>query len=416
MKLYFQGRRKYAVSERARRLTFTFFVLTSVPLFVNAAATEAGSCAAFASNGTSAAATYDGKSLSIEIIDPAGKPSHLSSATLRPLNPYYVPDRESPPDNCHIFFNAMGDSVALGISPGLVVGGFLEIAVADVRTSALLGHFLVKPQISLDAPALWGFLQDTKSLVITMQVSDSADNEKGLLYGGFLFTTGGQSLSSAPTTTWRIAGRTAWNRFYADAVHGRLWVPCDVYAARLSGQPFCAISSRSLTTEDSGNNIVFNPGDRGLRQQETWMKPGAAVFPNSNTIVMAETVARIDTIWRVDMREQAVRRFVVPHRAGFPNSDWSEAGSLSPDGQIAAMSFDQNTGNFPYVTEGAHWSGKHIAIVRVQPLGIVTIFPAGSAQRIAAFAVDHRNGKVILAIFRDDRWQRYELGDQTRPN
>lgn len=146
------------------------------------------------------------------------------------------------------------------------------------------------------------------------------------------------------------------------------------------------------------------------------MKPGAAAFPDSNTIVMAETVARVDTIWRVDMREQTVQRLVVPHRAHFPNSDWSEAGSLSPDGQIAAMSFDQNTGTFPYVTESAHWSGKHIAIVRVQPPETLEMFPSGSAQRISAFAVDHRLGKIVLMIFRDKRWQRYEFGDQAQPN
>src|SRR5438445_2411026 len=398
MKWYFQSGRLLMMT------VFVLLVVTFVPVLAQAATSEAGSCAAFATDGTSAAATYDDKSLSLEITDPAGKTAHLSSATLRPLNPYYVPDRESAPETCRIFFDGMGDWVALGISPRPVAGASLEVAVADLKSAAWVGHFVVQPLISLDTPALWGFLQGTESLVITRQVGTSTDTEKGLLYGSFLFATAGENLSAAPTITWRIPGRTAWNSFYADAAHGRLLAPCGLYEARLSGQPFCAISSRSLTTEDDRNSIVFNPGDHGLERQETWMKPGAAAFPNSNTIVMAETVARVDTIWRVDMGEQTVQRLVVPHRAHFPNSDWSEAGSLSPDGQIAAMSFDQNTGNFPYVTEGAHWSGKHIAIVRVQPLETLKMFPSGGAQRISAFAVDHRLGKIVLMIFRDKRW------------
>lgn len=138
--------------------------------------------------------------------------------------------------------------------------------------------------------------------------------------------------------------------------------------------------------------------------------------PEANTILIAETVFRVDTIWRVDMQEQTMQRLVVPHNAHFPNSDWSENATLSPDGQVMAVSFDQNTGTFPYVTEGAHWSGKHIAIVRVQPLGMVTLFPSGGAQRISAFAVDHRAGKIILLVFNDKRWQQHEFSDQARPN
>jgi hypothetical protein len=146
------------------------------------------------------------------------------------------------------------------------------------------------------------------------------------------------------------------------------------------------------------------------------MVPEAAAMPSTNTILLAESVVRVDTVWRLDMQEQTMQRLVVPHHAHFPNSDWSEAISLSPDGQIAAIAFDQNTGNFPWITEGAHWSGKHIAIVRVQPLAAVTVFPSGGAQRISAFAVDNRQGKIILMIFRDKHWQRYEFSDHPSPN
>jgi hypothetical protein len=327
-----------------------------------------------------------------------------------------VPNRKSAPETCRIFFDGMSELVAVGISLGPLAAGPLEVAVADVRSSAWVGRFDVQPL--LDSPALWGFLQGTKSLVITKQVENSTNTEKGPLYGSFLFAPTGEKLSVAPMTTWRIPSRTAWNSFYADASHGRLWIlPCELYSGRLSKQPFCSISSRSLTREEDPDNIGFNPGSRSLERLEVWMVPGAAAFPDSNTILIAETVARTDTVWRVNMREQTMQRLVVPRHAHFPNSDWSEAISSSPDGQIAAVSFDQNTGDFPWgLVESAHWSGRHIVFVRTAPPEIIAVFPPGGTERISAFAVDHRAGKIILLAFHDERWQRYEFSDQPHPN
>src|SRR5690349_18906634 len=110
MTWYFQSLRKYAASTgRAWRLLmmtlFVLLVVTSVPGLAQAATSEAGSCAVFAADGTSAAATYDDKTLSLEITDPAGKTSVLSSPSLRPVNPYYVPNREAAPETCRIFFD-----------------------------------------------------------------------------------------------------------------------------------------------------------------------------------------------------------------------------------------------------------------------------------------------------------------------
>lgn len=90
------------------------------------------------------------------------------------------------------------------------------------------------------------------------------------------------------------------------------------------------------------------------------MVPHVVVTPEANTILLEETVFRVDSIWRLDMREQTMQRLVAPHCAHFPRS---ESAALSPEGQIMAVSFDQDTGYLRYLTERAHWSGKHIAIV-----------------------------------------------------
>jgi hypothetical protein len=415
MNWYFQTLSKFAFA--GRMTLFVVLLISSVPVLAYAANREGGACAAFAADGTSAAATYDDKNLSLEITNAAGQTSHLSTALLHRLNEPPVLIGAFAPETCSIFFDGTGDLVAVGISPGPLAADSLQIAVADVRSSALVGHFDVRPQISLDSPAFWGFLENTNSLVITEQTDRGKSFSEGPLYGSFLFSPTGEKLSASAMTTWRIRVRTAWNSFYADARHNRLWIlPCTAYSARLSNQPFCSISSTSLTTEHNPDSIAFNPGNRGLERLQVWMVPEAAAMPNANTILLAESVARVDTVWRVDMQEQTMQRSVVPHHAHFPNSDWTEAISLSPDGQLAAIAFDQNTGNFPWITEGAHWSGKHIAIVRVQPLASVTVFPSGGAQRISAFAVDHRQGKITLMVFLDKRWQRLNFSDHPSPN
>jgi hypothetical protein len=144
------------------------------------------------------------------------------------------------------------------------------------------------------------------------------------------------------------------------------------------------------------------------------MVPHVVVTPEANTILLEETVFRVDSIWRLDKREQTMQRLVAPHYAHFPNSDWSENAALSPEGQIMAVSFDQNTAYLRYLTERAHWSGKHIAIVRVQRLGMVT-FSVWRRPAHLSFCCGPPSGKNHLARFNDKGWQRYEFSDQARP-
>jgi hypothetical protein len=362
-----------------------------------------GACAGFAVNGSSAAARYDDQNLSLDIAELSGQEFHLTVA-LR-LAPSRLPPNadESSLRTCRIFFDEEGGLVAVGISP---YGGPLQVAVADFKAFTWLGHFVVEAAIS--SGQLWGFLYGTKSLLVTEQLSLNTD--EGPLFGSFLFDTAGKKLSTAPTTTWRTIGP-----FIADAIHDRLWtLPCTWYSAQLSDQPLCPISSTSLTENDASGTAVYNPKGHTSKRVELWMVPHAITAPNPNTVLLGETVVGVDTIWRVDMRTEMMERLVVPRRAHFPNEDQEFVATLSPDCQIAAVSFEQFTANFPWLTEGTHWTGSHIAIVQVRPLQTLGIFPRGRAAHISAFAVDHRDGKVILLVFSSGRWERYEFSDQPR--
>lgn len=195
-----------------RLLVLTPFVvaaLTCFPTASRAARAKGGACTAFAGDGTSAAATYDEKSLSLDVTYTAGRSSHLTTLLLHTL-PAQPPFEEAlAPETCRIFFDTRSDSIAVGVSPRSEGGAFLEVFVANVRSSTWVQHFDVKPLISLDSPALEGFLGSTNSLVITEQVERTSS--EGALNGSFLFSPTGEKLSAGPSVTWSVPEKDRGN-------------------------------------------------------------------------------------------------------------------------------------------------------------------------------------------------------------
>jgi hypothetical protein len=271
-----------------------------------------------------------------------------------------------------------------------------------------LGHFLVSASARFTPYQLAGFLRGGDKLVVAEQaITTDVTASEGELYASFLFSPTGEALSNAPTTVWRTPAQ-----FSIDAHHNRLWIlPCQWYSARFSEQPLCSISSMPLSGGEESDNLAFSPLGRASKREEIWMVPGAFVSPSADAILLAETIPihEVDTIWRLDMRSQTMERLVLPCRVHFPSMEGAGSASLSPDDEVAAISFDQFTHKFPWLTEDMRWAGKHIALVRVRPLELLGIFPPGSAQRISAMAVDHRDGNIILLTLRRDRWERQEL-------
>src|ERR1019366_908663 len=93
-----------------------------------------GACAAFATDGGSAAATFNDTKISLDVTDPTGKASHLTL----PLR--YRAQINGPilSTTCDTYFDRVGDLVAIGISSGC---GQLQVAVADLKAMKWIGDW-----------------------------------------------------------------------------------------------------------------------------------------------------------------------------------------------------------------------------------------------------------------------------------
>ncbi len=111
-------------------------------------------CAAFASDGGSAAATVDAAALSVDITDPGGHMSHLAvpfDQTGMNARPQRFPGETT----CRAYFDRESDLIAIGMDDGSFSAW---VAVVDSKHSTRLGHWTVGPTAGILHPRLAGFL------------------------------------------------------------------------------------------------------------------------------------------------------------------------------------------------------------------------------------------------------------------
>ncbi len=324
-----------------------------------------GACAAFASDGTSAAVTIDANNILLEIAQPSGNVSHLS----QPLhNSIAMPQPEGgAPYVCHTYVDRKGDLVAVGIASRFPAEGQLQVTVADLKTLTWIGDWVVARESGFSSPSLAGFFEETTSLAV---------NETDLF----------------PT--------------YADARHNRLWFfRCEAVSAPMSSQPLCPIVSATL----AGNELAspeFTPSVQGKKRTDLWFLPQSFAALDSDTILVAEGTM----LWQVDMQAQTVDGLMLPKRVHYPKfEEIHGAAAISPDGQIIAVPLNLYSLAFPYLADNYVYKGTDIAVVRVRPLQLIGILPHKGARGPVAFAVDHRRGQVTILFYRKDQWERHEL-------
>jgi hypothetical protein len=364
-----------------------------------------GACAAFASDGTSAAASIDANSILLEIAQPAGSVSHLS----QPLhNSIAMPQPErSAPYVCNIYVDRKGDLVAVGIAGRFPAEGQLQVTVADLKTLTWIGDWVVVRESGFYSPSLAGFFEETTSLAVTGEPSTSDGRIQHGSFATLLFDPTGKQLTPMPTT--RIyAHETDVFPKYADARHNRLWFfRCEAVSAPMSRQPLCPVGSVTLARDELASP-EFTPSVHGKKRTDIWFLPQSFAAPDSDTILVAEGT----TLWHVGMQAQTVDSLVLPKRVRYPKfEEIHGTAAISPDGQVIAVPLNLYSLAFPYLVDNYVYKGTDIAVVRVRPLRLLAILPHKGAPGPIAFAVDHRQGQVTILFYRKDHWERHELDD-----
>jgi hypothetical protein len=364
-------------------------------------------CAAFAQDGSQVAATIDAANLSLEVTDPAGKASRLSLALRYPAG---ARDLENPSMrwhlySCRAYLSRAGELAAVGISTGLV-GSQLQIAVVDLRTLKWIGDWGIGSDAGFSTPVLAGFLESTVSLVVAGE--PHAEGGRGTHWGLLttaVFDSHGKQI--APTHTQRYADDGLIYPRYADPGHNRLWVfRCVVVSASWPRQPLCPVDSIKLTGDQSSPS-EYVPSLQGRKRTDLWFLPGTFAAPDANTILFAEG----STLWWLNMEAQNFDRVDLPKHS---LADRLGAASLSPDAQALAIGIPRYRLAFPFLMDNYVYEGMDIAVVQLNPFRLLTVLPHGHTVYTPAFAVDHRQGKIIVLVYRQDHWERQELGDSPR--
>lgn len=358
-----------------------------------------GACATFAADGKAAVVTFDTTNVSLDITDLSGKSSHLSlplryktQITNRSLYP-------GSPNACDTYFDREGELVAISIDN-------LQVGVADVKTLKWIGDW-DEANAGFASPSLDGFLEGTTSLVVVGE--PSAEDGKGIhwglgLYATALFDPSGKQLM--PLQIQRNAPDGHIFLRFADGSHNRLWVfRCEIVDAPMSRQPLCPVASTSITGNQPWSP-EFAPSIQGLNPVDLWFHPIAFVAPDLDLIVFGQGT----TVWAVNTEAQAIRRYVLPRRHFFPNFEEIDGrAALSSDGQVVAVAVNRYRLAFPFLVDNYVFQRTDIAVIQIDPLRLLGVLRYGRTAYAPGFAIDHRQGRVTVLVYRHGRWERDEV-------
>jgi hypothetical protein len=361
-------------------------------------------CAAFAPDGISVAATIEATNASVEFTDATGKISRLSLPLRYPSIPAQIEHSAWwQLYSCQIHFDQSGDLAAIGITSGITLQQ-LQVAVIDTKALKWIADWTVERDAQILAPVMAGFLEGTRSLVIVGESPANNGNGRhwGLLNTALYDLDGKQII---PTHTLRYAEDGRIYPKFADAAHNRLWIiPCEVVSATMSHQPLCPVAVMNLTGDQSAS-LEMTPSVQGNRT-DLWLSPGAFAALDPDVIVFGEEVR----VWRVNVREQTIKRLELPDRPHFPHLDHIEGpAAISADSQILAMRIIRSRFAFPFMTEKTVYQGADIAVIRQDPFELLGILPHRRNDYTPAIAVDHRQGGTTVLVYRKDHWERHEM-------
>jgi hypothetical protein len=365
-------------------------------------------CAAFAPDGTSAAVSVWADALVLEITEPSGKLTHLSRPLLYPVTPG-KPVASAP--TCKDYFDRNSGLVAVGIGRRFVEDQ-LEVAVADLKTLTWIGDWGIGLESGFH-PSLAGFLEETTSIAVTGEpVSKDGRGFGHGSYATLLFDPTGKQLMPTPQIRRIYAHEIDLYPTYADPRHNRLWVfRCTVVSAPWNRQPLCPIDAMTLT----GTQQVFaefTPSVQGKKRTDLWFSPESFAVSDSSTVTIAEGTM----LWRVDLQTQTVDHLVFPMHLHYPYSEGVRgASAISPDGQVVAVPLTLDELAFPYLVDNYVYRGTDIAVVQVRPLQLLGILKHERASDPVAFAIDHRQGKAAVLVYRKDGWERQEFEAAPKP-
>lgn len=331
-------------------------------------------CSAFDERGDAAMVTLAEQKLMLQITPVAGGPLSLSTSV-----------SEGGLLGCSVFFDKNSRYMAVGLAHlGLVVGP-LRIVVTDLTTGKFAGDFTV-PNAALGASLQFaGFLREKPALVV---LGSGAPDHPTNVFSTALFRVTGEQETPPTTRTLPATAMSVGNVSFADAMHDRLWFK--------STPQFCPLRSVPLVGD----------GPEGARVDEVNVQPacdvGSAIaYPDANSLITATTREPSDLITRVDFTLHSAQQLALPATGGHGSYTSVGRGTLSPDGQVFAVSRNMLSNSF---LGEARSRGTEVDVVQVSPLKVIGKVHLKADADTASISIGHRNGAVTVLSFENGKW------------
>ena len=172
--------------------------------------------------------------------------------------------------------------------------------------------------------------------------------------------------------------------------------------------PLCPVSATTLFGEQDDFSMGFS--NYREKRDNLWEWPVTFVAPNAREVMVAETVNGKDTVWRVKMSPQGIDRFVLPHQH-FLKYNGLVQSALSPDGEVYAVLLQQREIRFPYFVDNYVFKGTDVLVLGTHPLRLLGTIPHEDSSFTTGLAVDHRDGKARVLVYRKGQWGHREFAD-----
>jgi hypothetical protein len=126
----------------------------------------------------------------------------------------------------------------------------------------------------------------------------------------------------------------------------------------------------------------------------------AIAYPDENSLITATTRQPEDLITSVDVATHSAQQIALPKTGGHGSYTSVGTGTLSPDGQVFAVSRTLLSNS---LLGDAHSRGTEVDIVQVSPLKIGKVLLKPDADP-SSLSIDHRNGVVTVLSFQGGKW------------
>jgi hypothetical protein len=331
-------------------------------------------CSAFDGRGDSVTVTLAEQKLTLQISRASGGPLPLSTSA-----------REGGLLGCRALFDKDSHYMAVGLSHLGLTAGPLRIVTVDLTTGKFAGDFTV-PNVVLGASLkLAGFLRGKSTLVV---LGSGAPDHPTKAFSTALFQVTGEQEGSPETRNLPADAGSDGNVSFADAAHNRLWFK--------SSPQFCPLRSVSLVGEGPDEARVDEANAQAACDVES-----AIAYPDGNALITATTRQPDDLVTSVDFATHSAQQIALPETGGHGSYSSVEAGTLSPDGQVFAVSRTLLSNS---LLGDAHSRGTEVDIVQVSPLKIIGKVLLKPEADPASLSVDHRNGGVTVLSFQGGKW------------